>query len=175
MRRRRSGVSNSARKKVKFRKGTQLSHVESQPQFCHIVINGLRCNTASRGGRSGTSRIDGYRGTFLVLAASAPRTGRMAFSHSTGPGSAVLAKVEVELKSVLKYMPFGVYTRPQLRRELKRCVELGKPWPLVLAVIPPSNNRSRPFVSQVPSTSNGTLSWFSLARLSLKPSASSPA
>jgi hypothetical protein len=38
-------------------------------------------------------------------------------------------------------MPFGVLTYPQLRRELKRCRELGKPWPFVLAVIPSSSNR----------------------------------
>jgi len=38
-------------------------------------------------------------------------------------------------------MPFGVLTYPQLRRELKQCRELGKPWPFVLAVIPSSSNR----------------------------------
>jgi hypothetical protein len=38
-------------------------------------------------------------------------------------------------------MPFGVLTYPQLRRELKRCRELGKPWPFVLAVIPSSGSR----------------------------------
>jgi len=47
-----------------------------------------------------------------------------------------LLKVEVALRSVLSYMPFGVLTYPQLRQELKRCRELGKPWPFVLAVIP---------------------------------------
>ena len=35
-------------------------------------------------------------------------------------------------------MPLGVFTYPQLRRELKRCAELGEPWPFVLAVIPSS-------------------------------------
>jgi len=49
--------------------------------------------------------------------------------------------VEVALKSFLVYMPFGVMTYPQLRRELKRCRELGKPWPFVLAVVPSSSRR----------------------------------
>lgn len=53
-----------------------------------------------------------------------------------------LLNVEVALKSVLRYMPFGVMTYPQLRQELRRCRELGKPWPFVLAVIPtPSKKR----------------------------------
>lgn len=52
-------------------------------------------------------------------------------------------QVEVELKSFLSYMPVGVFTQPQLKRELKRCAELGKPWPLVLAVIPHSSDRRK--------------------------------
>jgi len=58
-----------------------------------------------------------------------------------------LLKVEVELKYILSYilsyMPIGVLTYPQLRRELRRCVELGEPWPFVLAVIPASSNRRK--------------------------------
>src|SRR5690349_11445677 len=54
-----------------------------------------------------------------------------------------LLNVEVELKYVLSYLPFGVFTRPQLKRELKRCVELGEPWPFVLAVIPSSGRQSK--------------------------------
>ena len=49
--------------------------------------------------------------------------------------------MEVELKHVLRYMPFGVLTYPQLRREMKRCVETGAPWPFVLAVVPSSKQR----------------------------------
>jgi len=56
--------------------------------------------------------------------------------------------VEVALKHVLRYMPFGVLTYSQLRREMKRCVETGAPWPFVLAVIPSSSKRHRPFASQ---------------------------
>ena len=49
--------------------------------------------------------------------------------------------VEVELRQVLSYMGIGVFTRQQLRRELRRCAEMGKPWPLVLAVIPDTKSR----------------------------------
>jgi len=59
-----------------------------------------------------------------------------------------LLKVEAELKYILSYMPIGVFTYPQLRREMKRCAELGEPWPFVLAVIPSSNNRPKLFASR---------------------------
>ena len=49
--------------------------------------------------------------------------------------------MEVELRQVLTYMGIGVYTRPQLRRELRKCAEMGKPFPLVLAVIPETRSR----------------------------------
>jgi len=58
-----------------------------------------------------------------------------------------LLTVEAELKYILRYMPFGVFTHPQLRREMKRCAELGEPWPFVLAVIPSSGSQSRSFAS----------------------------
>ncbi|HVW73112.1 MAG TPA: hypothetical protein VHC39_05710 [Rhizomicrobium sp.] len=59
-----------------------------------------------------------------------------------------LLKVEVELKYFLRYMPVGVLTYPQLRRELRRCVELGEPWPFVLAVIPSSSTRPKLFAGR---------------------------
>jgi hypothetical protein len=59
-----------------------------------------------------------------------------------------VVEVEVELKHVLRYMPFGVLTYPQLRREMKRCVETGAPWPFVLAVIPSSSKRRRLLASE---------------------------
>ena len=52
-------------------------------------------------------------------------------------------KVEVELKSILSLMPFGVFTYSQLRQELRRCVEAGEPWPFVLAVVPTSSRKAR--------------------------------
>jgi hypothetical protein len=51
--------------------------------------------------------------------------------------------MEAKLKHLLHYMPIGVFTRPQLKRELKRCAELGKPWPFVLAIVPSPGHRSR--------------------------------
>jgi hypothetical protein len=48
----------------------------------------------------------------------------------------------------------GVLTYPQLRRELKQCRELGKPFPFVLAVIPSSGNQAELPVTLVPMTSN---------------------
>ena len=57
--------------------------------------------------------------------------------------AATIVEVEVELKYVLRYLPFGVLTYPQLRRELKRCIELGEPWPFVLAVVPSSGSRAK--------------------------------
>ena len=71
--------------------------------------------------------------------------------------------MEAELKSFLSYMPFGVFTHPQLRRELKRCAELGEPWPFVLAVIPRSSNRRRSSTSLAPFTLRGILGWSSFA------------
>ena len=59
-----------------------------------------------------------------------------------------LSKVEVELKYFLSYMPVGVLTYPQLRRGMRRSVELGEPWPFVLAVIPSSNKRRKLFASR---------------------------
>ncbi len=49
--------------------------------------------------------------------------------------------MEAQLKHLLHYMPIGVFTRPQLRRELRLCAELGKPYPFVLAVIPSARHR----------------------------------
>ena len=78
-----------------------------------------------------------------------------------------LLKVEVELKYILSYilsyMPIGVLTYPQLRRELRRCVELGEPWPFVLAVIPPSTTRRKSSTSLVPFTLRGILGWSNFA------------
>jgi hypothetical protein len=75
--------------------------------------------------------------------------------------------VEVELKQVLRYMPFGVLTYPQLRREMRRCVETGAPWPFVLAVIPSSRKRRWSFAGPRKSS---TRPWFqSLATGRLKP------
>jgi hypothetical protein len=54
------------------------------------------------------------------------------------------AAVEVELKPFLRWMPFGVFTYPQLRQEMRRCVDLGTPFPFVLAVIPCSAHRRTP-------------------------------
>jgi len=62
--------------------------------------------------------------------------------------------VEVALKRVLSYMPFGVLTYPQLRQELKRCRELGQPWPFVLAVIPSSRTQRKLSVSVAPVASD---------------------
>ena len=59
-----------------------------------------------------------------------------------------LLKVEAELKYFLSYMPVGVLTYPQLRRGMRRSVELGEPWPFVLAVIPSSNKRRKLFGSR---------------------------
>lgn len=76
-----------------------------------------------------------------------------------------LVKVEAELKYVLSYLPFGVLTYPQLRRELKRCIELGEPWPFVLVVIPSSGSRSKlpaPAKASIKSTrtaERGLLRW----------------
>ena len=67
-----------------------------------------------------------------------------------------LLTVEVALKSVLSYMPFGVLTYPQLRRELKRCRELGKPWPFVLAVIPTPTEKRGLSTYVAPVTSDAT-------------------
>ena len=73
---------------------------------------------------------------------------------------AALLKVEVELKSILRLMPFGVFTYPQLRRELRRCVELGEPWPFVLAVIPTPSRKAKSPAPQAAMTSAITaLSW----------------
>jgi hypothetical protein len=74
----------------------------------------------------------------------------------------VLAEVEVALKSFFIYMPFGVFTRPELKRELRRCAELGKPWPLVLAVIP-SSARRKSSAFRVSFTLKGVAGWPSLA------------
>ena len=54
------------------------------------------------------------------------------------------AAVEVELKPLLRCMPFGVFTYPQLRREMRRCVDLGTPFPFVLAVIPATRRKPSP-------------------------------
>jgi hypothetical protein len=62
--------------------------------------------------------------------------------------AAIVVKVEVELKYFLSYMPIGVLTYPQLRRGLRRSVELGEPWPFVLAVIPTPNKRRKLFVNR---------------------------
>ena len=59
-----------------------------------------------------------------------------------------LLKVEVALNYILSYMPIGVLTYSQLRREMRRCVELGEPWPFVLAVIPSSSGRRKLFASR---------------------------
>jgi hypothetical protein len=78
-----------------------------------------------------------------------------------------LLKLEVELNYILSYMPIGVLTYPQLRRELKRCVELGEPWPFVLAVIPSSSNRRKLFAYR---RKLFALPWFpSLATRRLRP------
>jgi hypothetical protein len=71
----------------------------------------------------------------------------------------VFAEVEVELKSVLSYMPIGVYTRTELKRELKRCVDLGKPWPCVLAVIPEPATKRKSFAARIPFTLKGVFAW----------------
>ena len=76
-----------------------------------------------------------------------------------------LLRVEAELKYVLSYLPFGVLTYPQLRRELKRCSELGEPWPFVLAVVPSSSSRAKfsaPAKASIKSTAiaeRGLLRW----------------
>jgi hypothetical protein len=71
----------------------------------------------------------------------------------------VFAEEEVELKSVLSYMPIGVYTRTELKRELKRCVDLGKPWPFVLAVVPRPASKRKPFAPRIPFTLRDAFAW----------------
>jgi len=79
----------------------------------------------------------------------------------------IAVAVEVDLKHVLRYMPFGVLTYPQLRREMKRCAETGAPWPFVLAVIPSSRKQRWVPASQ---RSQPARPWFqSLATGRLKP------
>jgi hypothetical protein len=75
----------------------------------------------------------------------------------------VFAKVEVELKSLLSFMLIGVYTRSELKQELKRCVELGKPWPFVLAVIPHSATRRKSFAPRILFTLKGVFAWQNFA------------
>ena len=71
--------------------------------------------------------------------------------------------MEVELKLVQSYMFVGLYTRTELKRELKRCVDLGKPWPFVLAVIPHSATRQKSFAPRIPFTLKSVFAWPSLA------------
>jgi len=81
--------------------------------------------------------------------------------------AAIIVEVEAELKYILSYMPIGVFTYPQLRREMKRCAELGEPWPFVLAVIPSSNNRRKLFANR---RKGFARPWFpSLATRRLRP------
>jgi hypothetical protein len=67
--------------------------------------------------------------------------------------------MEIELKSVLRYLPIGVYTHGQLRRELKRCADLGKPWPFVLAVIPHSANKQRSLAPRIHLLLKSAFAW----------------
>jgi len=92
-----------------------------------------------------------------------PKTRWIAFSQSIGSGNAVFAEKEVELKSVLSLMLIGVYTRTELKRELKRCVDLGKPWPFVLAVIPHSATKRKSFAPRISFTVKGVFAWPSFA------------
>jgi len=73
------------------------------------------------------------------------------------------ALVEVELNSFLRYIPIGVFTYAQLRREIRRSAELGTPWPFVLAVIPPSTTRRKSSTFLVPFTLRGILGWSNFA------------
>ena len=75
----------------------------------------------------------------------------------------MLAEVEVALKSLFVYMPFGVYTRRELKREMRRCAELGTPWPFVLAVIPSSARTRKASAFRVSFTLKGVMGWPSFA------------
>ena len=75
----------------------------------------------------------------------------------------MLAEVEVALKSLFVYMPFGVYTRRELKREMRRCAELGTPWPFVLAVIPSSARTRRASAFRVSFTLKRVTGWASFA------------
>jgi hypothetical protein len=98
-----------------------------------------------------------------VLAKSTPQNKVEALSHSTGSAKSVFAEMEVALKSFLSFTLIGVYTRTELKRELKRCVDLGEPWPFVLAVIQPSATRRKLFAPRIPFTLKGVFAWPSFA------------
>jgi hypothetical protein len=104
------------------------------------------------------------RGTFSVLSGKhSPKQGGKLFRTESDRATLCLAEVEVKLKFVQSYMFIGVYTRTELKRELKRCVDLGKPWPFVLAVIPHSATKQKSFAPRIPFTLKGVFAWPSLA------------
>jgi len=145
--------------KMKFHYGTDASTVEEGPHFCHISFNGWRCDTASRRCRIGTSRQAVAAELSRCRRKALPSTRWKAFSHSIGLGNALFAEVEVELTRFRGFIAFGVYTRPQLKRELKRCIEFGRPWPLVLAVVPPSATRRKSAASRLRFTLKTVFAW----------------
>lgn len=105
----------------------------------------------------------------MLSASTPPSKVEGFFARCQVKQSRALAEVEAELNSFLRYMPFGVFTYAQLRREIRRCAELGTPWPFVLAVIPPSATRRKSSTFRVPFTSKGILSWCGFAAPSRLP------
>lgn len=60
-------------------------------------------------------------------------------------------------------MRIGVYTRTELKRELKHCAESGKPWPFVLAVIPNPAPKRKAFAPRKSFALKAVFAWPSLA------------
>ena len=74
---------------MKFLYGTQASAIEEWPYFCHILINGWRCDTASRGCRQERRDKRLPRNFFGAGRKALPETRWKVFSHSIGSGDAV--------------------------------------------------------------------------------------
>ena len=75
--------------KMKFLYGTQASGIEELPHSCHILINGWRCDTASRRCRQELRDKRLPRNFFGAERKALPETRWKAFSHSIGSGNAV--------------------------------------------------------------------------------------
>jgi hypothetical protein len=148
---------------MKFLYGTQASGIEELPHSCHIPTNCWRCDTASRRCRQELRDKRLPRNFFGAERKAFPKQGGKLFRTVSDRATPCLAEVEVELKFVQSYMSIGVYTRTELKRELKRCVDLGKPWPFVLAVIPHSATKQKSFAPRIPFNLKGVFTWPSLA------------
>lgn len=149
--------------KMKFLYGTQASGIEELPHSCHILINGWRCDTASRRCRQELRDKRLPRNFFGAERKHSPKQGGKLSRTVSDRATLCFAEVEAELKLIQSYMFIGVYTRTELKRELKRCVDLGKPWPFVLAVIPHSATKQKSCAPRIPFTLKGVFAWPSLA------------